>query len=113
MIPPWAAKLEVTEQSLKHHRVAAFQPSGSATVRATTLSLQIFLYLRRVSCRFRLAFFSCCECLLKKCQAPTISTGSMQDSGEKSIRLAKSSTSILRHRQALWTRSQQVRNSSP
>src|ERR1700747_3500130 len=45
MIPPWAAKLEVTEQSLKHHRVAAFQPSGSATVRATTLSLQIFLYL--------------------------------------------------------------------
>jgi hypothetical protein len=35
------------------------------------------------------------------------------DGGEKSIRLAKSSTSILRHRQALLTRSQQVRNSSP
>jgi hypothetical protein len=35
-----------------------------------------------------------------ECETPTISTGSMQDSGEKSIRLAKSSTSILRHRQA-------------
>src|SRR5262252_6573328 len=45
MIPPWAAKLEVTEQSLKRHRMAAFQPSGSATVRAITLSLQVFLYL--------------------------------------------------------------------
>jgi|SRR6516165_3951130 len=29
----------------EHHRVAAFHPSGSATVRATTLSLQVFLYL--------------------------------------------------------------------
>ena len=45
MIPPWAAKLEVIEQSLKRHRMVAFQPSGSATVRATTLSFQVFLYL--------------------------------------------------------------------
>src|SRR5271166_6524126 len=45
MIPPWATKLEVTEQSLKRHRMAAFQPSGSATVRATTLSFQVFLHL--------------------------------------------------------------------
>jgi hypothetical protein len=45
MIPPWAAKRKVTEQSVKRHRMAAFQPSGSATVRATTLSFQVFLYL--------------------------------------------------------------------
>ena len=45
MIRPWAAKLEVTEQSVKRHRMAAFQPSGSATVRATTLNFQVFLYL--------------------------------------------------------------------
>jgi hypothetical protein len=45
MIPPWATKLEVTEQSLKRHHMAAFQPSGSATVRATTLSFQVFLHL--------------------------------------------------------------------
>src|SRR5262249_37392672 len=45
MIPPWAAKLKVAEQSLKRHRMAAFQPSGFPTVRATTLSFQVFLYL--------------------------------------------------------------------
>ena len=43
---------------------------------------------------FKLAFF-CCDYLVEECQALTISTGSIQDSGEKSIRLAKSSTSIL------------------
>jgi hypothetical protein len=45
MIPPWAAKLKVTEQSLKRHCMAAFQPSSPATMRATTLSFQVFLYL--------------------------------------------------------------------
>src|SRR5258707_12930622 len=45
MIPAWATELEVAEQSLERHRMAAFQPSGSPTVRATTLSFQVFLHL--------------------------------------------------------------------
>ena len=45
MIPAWATELEVAEQSLERHRMAAFQPSSSATVRATSLSFQVFLYL--------------------------------------------------------------------
>jgi hypothetical protein len=55
MIPPWATKLEVAEQSLERPHMAAFQPSGSATLRrrdaflcakrATSLSFQVFLYL--------------------------------------------------------------------
>jgi hypothetical protein len=45
MIPAWATELEAAEQSLERHRMTAFQPSGSPTVRATTLSFQVFLYL--------------------------------------------------------------------
>ena len=45
MIPAWAAELEVAEQSLEGQRMATFLPSGFPTVRATTLSFQVFLYL--------------------------------------------------------------------
>src|SRR6266481_9255741 len=77
--------------------------------RCWILSFAAFRHTLKPAC-----IFIDVQIYLKACQPPTISTtGSMQDSGEKSIRLAKSSSSILRHRQALWTRSQQVRNSSP
>jgi hypothetical protein len=46
--------------------------------------------------KLKFAFFSCCDCFVEECQALTISTGSIQDNGEKSIRLAKSFISILR-----------------
>ena len=45
IIPPWAAKLKVAEQSLKRHRMVSFEPLGFPTVRAGTLSFQVFLYL--------------------------------------------------------------------
>ena len=45
MIPARATELEVAEQSSERHRMAAFQPSGPAAARATTLSFQVILYL--------------------------------------------------------------------
>jgi hypothetical protein len=45
MIPAWAAELEVAEQSLDGQRMATILRSGFPTVRATTLSLEVFLYL--------------------------------------------------------------------
>jgi len=56
--------------------------------------------LRQVCARF----FICYERVEKECQPPTISTGSIQDSGEKSIGLAKNSTLILRRPPKLFGR---------